>query len=132
MYLTKLYLTRNSHRVGRVRSATHHIQTIARIDVRIVRACLVLTESLTGDYRRDFHVNHLLGMCQVRPVTEPTARNAARLRTATGRASEISATDAIVVAFALDYPEAVVLTSDPGDLGDLVDTQPTPVVISAV
>ena len=93
---------------------------------------VVLAESLTGDHRRDFHENHLLAMCQIRPVTEPMARDAARLRTATGRAAEISATDAIVVAFAIGHREAVVLASDPVDLADLVDTQPIPVTISAV
>jgi predicted nucleic acid-binding protein len=93
---------------------------------------VVLTESLTGDHRRDFHENHLLGMCQVLPVTEMIARSAALLRTATGRAGDISATDAIVVAFAIDYPNSVVLTGDLADLSDLVDTQPVLVTISAV
>jgi predicted nucleic acid-binding protein len=93
---------------------------------------VVLTESLTGDHRRDFHENRLLGMCQVLPVTETIARSGAVLRTATGRAGEISATDAIVIAFAITYPDAVVLTSDPTDLADLVDTQPVVVTISAV
>jgi hypothetical protein len=92
----------------------------------------VLTESLTGDHRRDFHANHLLGMCQVLPVTETIARSGAVLRTATGRAGEIAATDAIVIAFAIGYPSPVVLTSDPVDLSDLVDTQPVMVTISAV
>jgi predicted nucleic acid-binding protein len=93
---------------------------------------VVLTESLTGDHRRDFHENHLVGMCQVLPVTESIARSGAVLRTATGRAGEISATDAIVVAFALLYRDAVVLTSDPVDLSDLANTQPVAVVISVV
>ena len=46
---------------------------------------VVLAESLTGDHRRDFHANRLLRACQVRDVTEPHAREAARLRAATGR-----------------------------------------------
>ncbi len=77
-------------------------------------------------------MNHLLGMCQILPVTETIARVGALLRTSTGRAAEISATDAIVVAFAIGYPAAVVFTSDPVDLMDLVDTQPASVTISAV
>lgn len=93
---------------------------------------VVITESLTGDHRRDFHKNHLLGMCQILPVTEAIARVGALLRTSTGRAAEISATDAIVVAFAIGFPSAVVFTSDPVDLMDLVDTQPVSVTISAV
>ncbi len=93
---------------------------------------VVLVEVLTGDHRRDFHENHLLGMCQIRPVNEQTAREGARMRTATGRADEISATDAIVAAFAVSFRDPVVLTSDPADLTDLVRTQTVPVTISAV
>jgi predicted nucleic acid-binding protein len=93
---------------------------------------VVLTESLTGDHRRDFHENHLLGMCQILPVTEAIARTAALLRTSTRRAAEISATDAIVVAFAAEFSDAVVLTSDPVDLGDLAETQTLNIRISVV
>jgi predicted nucleic acid-binding protein len=93
---------------------------------------VVLVEVLTGDHRRDFHENQLLGMCQIRPVNETTARHGARMRTATGRADEISATDAIVAAFAVSFRDPVVLTSDPADLTDLVRTQTIPVTISAV
>jgi hypothetical protein len=71
-------------------------------------------------------------MCQILPVTEPIARAAALLRTSTGRAAEISATDAIVVAMAGGFPDAIVLTSDSGDLTDLVNTQPAHITISAV
>jgi predicted nucleic acid-binding protein len=93
---------------------------------------VVLAESLTGDHRRDFHENHLLGMCQILPVTESIARTAALLRTSTRRAAEISATDAIVIAFAAEFSDAVVLTSDPVDLGDLAKTQTVNVTISVV
>lgn len=93
---------------------------------------VVLVEVLTGDHRRDFHENHLLGMCQIRPVNEQIARDGARMRTATGRAHDISATDAIVAAFAVSLRDAIVLTSDPADLTDLVRTQTMPVTISAV
>jgi predicted nucleic acid-binding protein len=93
---------------------------------------VVITESITGDHRRDFHANHLLGMCQILPVTETIARSAALLRTATRRAAHISAVDAVVIAIAIEVPGSIVLTSDPGDLSDLVDTQPVAVTISAV
>jgi predicted nucleic acid-binding protein len=93
---------------------------------------VVLAEVLTGDHRRDFHENRLLRMCQIRPVDEQTGRGAARMRTVTGRAHDISATDAIVAAFAVSLGESVILTSDPTDLRDLVDTQSTSVKISAV
>lgn len=81
---------------------------------------VVLTEALTGDHRRDFHVNRLLRTCQIRDVDETHAREAARLRTATGRAGTISAVDAIVAALASTRPTAIVLTSDPADLAALV------------
>jgi hypothetical protein len=43
----------------------------------------VVVEVLTGDHRRDFHVNHLLRLSQVRDIDEPLARRAATLRTQT-------------------------------------------------
>jgi len=61
---------------------------------------VVLAEALTGDHRRDFHADRLLSGCQIRVVDERQAREAARLRTATGRAGTISAVDAVVAAFA--------------------------------
>jgi len=82
---------------------------------------VVLAEALTGDHRRDFHANRLLRACQIRDVTEPCAREAARLRTATGQAAAIPATDAIVAAFASITPDPVVLTSDPHDLAALAE-----------
>lgn len=77
---------------------------------------VVLAEALTGDHRRDFRTNRLLRACQIRAVSEPLARAAAQMRTATGRAGSISAADAIVAAHADICPEPVVLTSDPADL----------------
>ena len=90
---------------------------------------VVLAEALTGDHRRDFHANRLLRASQVRDVTEPQAREAARLRTATGRAAEISAADAIVAAFASACPDPVVLTSDPKDLTALSEYVVRPVAV---
>ena len=93
---------------------------------------VVLAEALTGDHRRDFHANRLLRACQVRDVTEPQAREAARLRTATGRPSTISATDAVVAAFASACPDPVVLTSDPRDLTALSQHAARPITIAHV
>lgn len=90
---------------------------------------VVLTEALTGDHRRDFHANRLLATCQIRPVAETQAREAARLRAATGRAGSISAVDAIVVACAGDLPDGVVITTDPLDLRALAQHAATPVSI---
>jgi predicted nucleic acid-binding protein len=93
---------------------------------------VVLVESLTGDHRRDFHVNRLLRACQIRDVTEPEAREGARLRTATGRAGEISATDAVVAAFASSLRDAVVLTSDPRDLVALAQHVIHPIAVARI
>jgi predicted nucleic acid-binding protein len=91
---------------------------------------VVLAEALTGDHRRDFHVNRLLRACQVRDVSEPHAREAARLRTATRRPAAISVTDAVVAAFASACSEPVVLTSDPRDLNALTEHAARPITIA--
>lgn len=95
-------------------------------------SAVVLVETLTGDHRRDFHVNQLLRLCQVRAVTEELARRGARLRAVTGRAASISAVDALVVALAVEYSDPVVLTSGPRDINALVDGQATAVVVARV
>jgi predicted nucleic acid-binding protein len=93
---------------------------------------VVLAEALTGDHRRDFQANRLLRACQIRDVTELCAREAARLRTATGQAGEITATDAIVAAYASTIPDPVVLTSDPHDLTALTQRTTRPITIAPV
>ena len=50
----------------------------------------------------------------------------------TGRATTISATDAIVPPFALACADPIVLTSDPDDLTALVAEHPEPVTIARV
>lgn len=92
---------------------------------------VVLAEALTGDARRDFHANHLLRTCQVRDIDEPMSREAARLLAATGRASKISAVDAVVAAFASLHPDPIVLTSDPRDLGALAAQTVRPITVAA-
>ena len=72
----------------------------------------VLTESLSGDSRRDVITNRLLKACDVRPmVSERIARRAADLRT---KARRGSAVDAITVATA--EPGGTVFTGDNADL----------------
>jgi predicted nucleic acid-binding protein len=93
---------------------------------------VVLAEALTGDHRRDFHTNRLLRACQVRDVTELLAREAARLRAATRRAKTITATDAIVAAFAAASPDPTVLTSDPNDLAALAEHASQSIRVSSV
>jgi predicted nucleic acid-binding protein len=93
---------------------------------------VVLTEALTGDHRRDFPTNRLLMTCQIRDVSELQAREAARLRTSTGRAGSISAVDAVVVAVAAEVGEAIVLSSDPKDLQALAEHATSSVVVVRV
>lgn len=93
---------------------------------------VVLAEALTGDHRRDFRPNRLLRACQIRDVTQSQAREAARLRTATRRAGTISATDAIVAAFASTCPDPLVLTSDTRDLAALTEHVARPITVAAV
>lgn len=92
---------------------------------------VVLAEALTGDHRRDFAVNRLLRTCLVRPVDEVQAREAARLRTATGRAGTITATDAVVAALASSLVEPIVVTGDPADLAALAAHAPRPITVVA-
>lgn len=93
---------------------------------------VVLTESLTGDHRRDFHANWLLRRSKVRDVDELQARDAARMRTASGRAGTISAVDAVVIAQASARRASTVLTSDPGDIEALAAYASVPVTVIAV
>jgi predicted nucleic acid-binding protein len=85
---------------------------------------------LTGDNRRDFHVNRLLAGCLIEKVDEDVSRHAALLRTKTGRAGKISAVDAVVVAMALTVSEPVVITSDPRNISDLSDQLEAPINVS--
>ena len=55
-----------------------------------------------------------------------------RLRTATGSAGEISAVDALVMAFAEGCDEPTVLTSDPRDLTRLAAQSPRAIRVLAV
>lgn len=93
---------------------------------------VVLAESLTGDHRRDHAANGFLQGCVVVDVDEHVAREAARLRTLTGRAGSITAVDAVVAALAAQRTDPVVLTGDPGDLRALAAHARVPVTIVAV
>jgi predicted nucleic acid-binding protein len=82
---------------------------------------VILTEALTGDHRRDHLENRLLRACDIRPMDELLARSAAKLRAAAKGRRVPSAVHAIVVAVADDAGGAVVLSSDPADLGTLAN-----------
>ena len=47
-----------------------------------------------------------------------------------GRAAAISAVDAVVATHAISCADPIVLTSDPGDLTDLVAGNPNPVIVA--
>lgn len=91
----------------------------------------VLAESLTGDHRRDFHLNRLLRACSIRADTELIGRHAAALRYATRREG-ISAVDALVVAFADHAGGGMVLTSDPKDLQALAANSIHPISVASI
>lgn len=110
-----------------------HLQELRRRELWPAQVpSVVLTEALTGDHRRDFHTNRLLRACQVRPVNEVQAREAARLRTATGRAATISAVDAVVVAAAAESSDSIVVTGDRSDLQALAEQASVPMTVVAV
>ena len=79
---------------------------------------VVLAECLTGRQSIDAVTNRFLKGCDIEEqLPVQIARNAGRLRDRTGRASEISAVDAVVIAMA--EPDGIVLSTDPEDLGAL-------------
>lgn len=90
---------------------------------------VVLTECLTGDNRRDYHVNRLLDTCLIAGVDEAMARTAARLRSATRRAGTITAVDALVVSLATQLPDPMILTSNPNDISALVEFAARPIIV---
>ena len=69
-------------------------------------------------------------MCQIHQVDEELARHAARLRTATRRAGEIAATDALVVAQAARSNQPNILTSDAGDIRSLAENCATEIAVT--
>lgn len=87
----------------------------------------VLVECTTGDGARDAEVNRVLGILTraagaLEPADERTARRAGELRFVAGSDDGI---DALVAAAAVgDGSPAVLLTSDPDDLGRLLEHEP--------
>jgi predicted nucleic acid-binding protein len=76
----------------------------------------VVTEATTGSGARDALVNRALKRCIVVPLDEGLARAAGALRYRHPRAGAI---DAMVVACADATPNAIIITSDVGDLRPL-------------
>jgi predicted nucleic acid-binding protein len=90
---------------------------------------VVVAETVRGSGPRDAPVNLVLAQTSPQhPMTEAIARAAGGLL---GAARSSSTVDALVVAEALDCVPAVILTSDPGDLQQLLAGHPG-VIIEAI
>jgi hypothetical protein len=89
---------------------------------------VVVAETVRGSGPRDAPVNLVLAQTSPQhPLTEAIARSAGRLL---GAARSSSTIDALVVAEALDCIPAVIVTSDPNDMRQLLGSQPGVIVES--
>lgn len=113
--------------IGGSQRAREWLRWLVEHDGRIQVPTPVLVESTTGDGARDAEVNRVLGILEraaavLQAPDELTARRAGRLRFL---ASSDDGIDALVAAAAVaDGSPAVVLTSDPDDLGRLLEPEP--------
>ena len=120
----------DSGALTRLAASPARLTSLRRAEATLVVPATVLTESLTGDHRRDVRTNRVLGYCEVLPVDEVRARAAARLRTvATDHSASV--TDATVIAVAEEYPGCLVLTTDLDDLGPLAEVAEPAVAVAA-
>jgi hypothetical protein len=79
---------------------------------------VVVAETVRGNGPRDARVNLVLAQTSPQhPLTEAIARSAGRLLAASRSSSTI---DALIVAEALDCAPAMILTSDPSDIRQLL------------
>lgn len=96
----------------------------------VVVPTIVVVESTTGEGPRDAAVNRRVKFASTKALSLDLARVAARLRTSTQRA--VSAADAVVAATASLSHGAVVVTSDPDDLGALCSAVKHPIRVVRV
>ncbi|WP_017539299.1 type II toxin-antitoxin system VapC family toxin [Nocardiopsis halophila] len=107
------------------RARARHKAVIAR-GGRVVVSAVTLAEVLRGA-RRDAAVHHVLKHITLRDVTETTARRAGELLGSSGLSGHRCTIDALVAATALGEERPVVLlTSDPDDMGRLVEEPDRP------
>jgi predicted nucleic acid-binding protein len=93
---------------------------------RVAVSAITLTEALRGG-PRDAAVHRVLSRITVITVTEAIARRAGELLGTTGLSGHRCAIDAVVAATALDVERpAILLTSDPDDLNELVEEPERP------
>jgi predicted nucleic acid-binding protein len=89
----------------------------------VIASAVTLTEVLRGS-PRDAAVHRILKRVEIIPLTRDLGRSAGELLGASGL-PPTATIDAMVAATALDQPRPVViLTSDPRDLGALVEGKP--------
>jgi len=101
--------------------ARAYLEVARKRRARVVVSAITLTEVLRGG-RRDARVHQVLSRVVTIPVTPELARRAGELLGATGLTGHRHAIDAVVAATALEMARPVVLlTSDPDDLGRLVE-----------
>jgi predicted nucleic acid-binding protein len=113
-----------SRRDSRARTELDHAD---RAGVHVSIPAVVLAETLRGS-ARDANVNRIVrSIGEVVAVDDPIARLAGALLGSTRSRATI---DAIVVATAVMLGGAVILTSDPDDLGRLATNHPAVVVRS--
>jgi predicted nucleic acid-binding protein len=104
--------------------ATHTaMKATSNHGIDVVVSAAVLAETLRGG-PEDARINQLLKSILVAPVTEGTARMAARLKRACGLNGVASTIDAIVVATSMDFGGGAILTSDPDDINRLGEAVP--------
>lgn len=106
------------------------LEVAARSGGVAVVPTVTVAESTTGRPVDDARINQLLRRAVTDDCTLGRARGAAVLRHRCARA--VSAVDAIVAATATARPLAAVATSDPADLGALLDGADRPVPVVAV
>lgn len=108
------------------RKARAFLETARERGARVIVSAVTLTEVLRGG-PRDAPVHRVLSRITVRPVTEDLGRRAGELLGDVGMSGHRCAIDAMVAATALELPRPVVLlTSDPDDLGRLVEEPDRP------
>lgn len=113
--------------VGGSHRAREWLRWIVEHDGAITIPTPVLVECTTGDAGRDAEVNRVVAVLQraagaLEAPTEVIARRAGTLR---HRAGHDDGIDALVAAAAVgDGSPAVILTSDPDDLGRLLEREP--------
>lgn len=101
--------------------ARAYLETALARRARVVVSAITLTELLRGG-PRDTPVHRVLSRVTVVPVSPETGRHAGELLGTAGLSGHRCAIDAVVAATALERERPVVLlTSDPDDLGRLVE-----------